>query len=89
MRVRLSEHVVAFVRSLPPEPRKRMRSAIRGLAQERGDIVPLEGALEGFCRLRVGTYRVVFVYASDKTIECVLAERRSIVHELLMNELGL
>jgi len=89
VRVRLAEQVVTFVRNLPPEPRKRLRAAIRGLADELGDIVPLEGALEGFCRLRVGAYRVVFTYASDKTIDCVLVERRSIVYELLMDELGL
>lgn len=80
---------MAFVRALPPDPRKRLRQAIRDLSEERGDIVPLEGALEGFCRLRVGAYRVVFAYASDKTIDCVLVERRSVVYELLMDELGL
>lgn len=56
--------------------------------RENGDIVPLEGPLEGYCRLRVGAYRVIFSYGENDTIQCVFAERRSIVYELLMDALG-
>jgi hypothetical protein len=35
------------------------------------------------CRLRVGAYRVVVSYSKRRTIQCVFAERRSIVYELL------
>lgn len=84
MKVEISEQVAAFVRGLPPEPRRRVRRAIRDLAHERGDIKPLEGPLEGYCRLRVGAYRIVFSYAPQRTIQCVFAERRSLVYELLL-----
>jgi mRNA-degrading endonuclease RelE of RelBE toxin-antitoxin system len=84
VKVELSEQVVDFVRRLPPEPRQRLRRALRDLARERGDVKPLEGPLEGYCRLRVGAYRIVLSYATQRTIQCVFAERRSIVYELLV-----
>ena len=84
MKVELSEQVVDFVRRLPPDPRRRLRRALRDLTHERGDLKPLEGPLEDYCRLRVGAYRVVVSYAKRRTIQCVFAERRSIVYELLV-----
>ncbi|MGH7821638.1 MAG: type II toxin-antitoxin system RelE family toxin [Candidatus Binatia bacterium] len=84
MRVELSERVVEFVRRLPPDPRRRLRRALRDLARERGDLKSLEGPLEGYCRLRAGAYRIFFSYATRRTIQCVFAERRSIVYELLV-----
>lgn len=85
MNVELSQQVADFVRQLPPEPRRRLRLALRELVRERGDIKPLEGPLEGYCRLRVGAYRIVFSYATPQTIQCVFAERRSLVYELFLN----
>lgn len=84
MKVELSEQVVDFVRRLPPEPRRRLRRALRDLARERGDLKALEGPLDGYSRLRVGAYRVIVSYAKRRTVQCVFAERRSIVYELLV-----
>jgi mRNA-degrading endonuclease RelE of RelBE toxin-antitoxin system len=85
-RVSVRGQVIDFIRQLPPESRHRMRLAIRGLAHGRGDIKPLDGDLEGFHRLRVGSYRVVFWYVSSKagmTVDCVFAERRSVIYLVL------
>ncbi len=82
MRVRLAPQVVRFVRTQAPEPRRRLRRALRDLASGKGDVKPLEGSLQEYCRLRVGPYRVILCYASPKTIECVFAERRGIVYEV-------
>ena len=87
MKVLLAAQVVEFVRRLPPEPRSRLRRALRGLVNERGDIKTLEAPLEGYCRLRVGGYRIVFSYGKRRTIECIFAERRSVVYELLLERL--
>jgi mRNA-degrading endonuclease RelE of RelBE toxin-antitoxin system len=84
VKVEISEPVVDFVRRLPPDPRRRLRRALRDLSHERGDIKPLEPPLEGYCRLRVGAYRIVLSYAKRGVIQCVFAERRSIVYELLV-----
>ena len=87
MKVVLAAQVVAFVRRLPPEPRQRLRHALRELSRERGDIKALEAPLDGYCRLRVGGYRVVFAYGKRGSIECIFAEQRSVVYELLLERL--
>jgi mRNA-degrading endonuclease RelE of RelBE toxin-antitoxin system len=87
MKVLLAAQVVDFVRRLPPEPKQRMRRALRDLGRGRGDIKPLQPPLDGYCRLRVGGYRVVFAYGTRARIECVFAEQRSIVYALLLDRL--
>jgi mRNA-degrading endonuclease RelE of RelBE toxin-antitoxin system len=87
MKILLAAQVVEFVRLLPPQPRSRLRRALRDLAKERGDIKSLEAPLDGYCRLRVGGYRIVFAYGKGQTIECVFAEQRSVVYELLLERL--
>lgn len=82
MKVRLAPQVVDFVRSLAPEPRRRLRLALRDLEKGKGDVKSLEGPLQNYCRLRVGPYRVVLMYRTSRTIECVFAERRSLVYEV-------
>jgi mRNA-degrading endonuclease RelE of RelBE toxin-antitoxin system len=82
MKVEVSTQVADFVRRLPPEPRRLLRRALPGLERERGDIEPLEGPLDGYCRLRVGGYRIVLAYTGSGRVQCVLAERRSIVYEV-------
>jgi mRNA-degrading endonuclease RelE of RelBE toxin-antitoxin system len=87
MKVELAAQVVEFVRRLPPEPKRRLRRALRNLARGRGDIRALEAPLDGYCRLRVGGHRVVFAYGARGTIQCIFAEQRSIVYELLQERL--
>lgn len=82
MKVRLAPQVVDFVRSLAPEPRRRLRRALRDLEKGAGDVKPLEGPLQDYCRLRVGSYRVIVMYSRSHSIECVFAERRSLVYEV-------
>jgi len=82
--VEVSTQVVEFMGTLAPEPRKRLREALRKLAREEGDICALEADLDGFYRLRVGSFRVIFFYTpkpGHRIIRCVFAERRSIVYQ--------
>lgn len=83
--VELEEQVVHFIRSLPPQPRQAIRRALRNLQQEQGDIRALEGELEGFYRIRIQRYRVIFHYELQnerRVIRCVYAATRSIVYEV-------
>ncbi|MBI5504085.1 MAG: hypothetical protein HY899_04745 [Deltaproteobacteria bacterium] len=82
MRGRLAVQVAGFIRSLAPEPRRTVRLALRELEKGKGDIKPLEGPLQDYCRLRIGPYRVIVRYGKPRTIECVFAERRNIVYEI-------
>jgi mRNA-degrading endonuclease RelE of RelBE toxin-antitoxin system len=90
MRVELEAQVVAFVRSLAPQPRQTLRRALRQLERERGDIHSLEGALAGFCRLRVLGYRVIFYYrvaGRRRIIRCVYAASRDIIYEVFAQQM--
>lgn len=85
--VRVSPQVTAFVKSLAPEPRRRLTRAIKALAVNHGDVKRLEGRLEGYSRLRISGHRVIFreVYVRGvRHIDCVFAEKRPIVYELFV-----
>ena len=86
MRLEVSDQVLAFVRSQVPEPRRRLRLALRKLEAERGDIKSLEGPLGGYHRLRVGPYRILLAYRAeeggDRSLRCLYAERRDVVYEI-------
>ena len=83
MRVVISEQVANFIRTLAPESRKTMRTALRNLEREEGDIRALEGALTSYCRLRGGGDRLILAYASGgKVVRCIYADRRSVVYDV-------
>jgi len=87
MKIRLSEQVAGFTKGLAPEPRRKVRLALKGLTKGKGDIRALEGALASYSRLRVSSYRVILFFRSHDQIECIFAERRSIVYEVFAQEL--
>lgn len=89
--VRIQQEVLDFLRALAPEPRKALRNAIRGLSEEEGDIVALTDDLEGYHRLRVGRYRVLFRYEVEgpvRRIVCVYAAPRRWVYEVFHSRLS-
>ena len=91
-KVNLSAQVVEFFGQLAPEPRKKLRDALRGLEHESGDIKSLEGKLTGYQRLRSGSYRVVFtrkVNNGKPEIDCIFAEHRSLVYEVFTASVAL
>jgi mRNA-degrading endonuclease RelE of RelBE toxin-antitoxin system len=85
IRVELDPQVAGFVRALAPEPRKRLREALRALEHEQGDLKQLEAELAGYIRPGVGSYRVVvrfYAQSGQRVARCVFAEKRAIVYEL-------
>jgi mRNA-degrading endonuclease RelE of RelBE toxin-antitoxin system len=86
-RVHSRVQVKRFVGSLAPETRRRVKAAMRDLAAEQGDCLPLRETYAGFHRLRVGGYRIVFRYLPGRVIECVFAEERSLVYQLFDREM--
>lgn len=83
IRVEISEQVAEFIRTLAPEPRKALRSALRKLEREVGDLKPLEGPLKHYHRLRIGGHRIIFAYArGGKIVRCLYADRRSVVYDV-------
>lgn len=88
MKVEISLQAADFVRRQAPEPRRRLRRALRDLAKGKGDIIPLEGPLTPDCRLSVGGYRIIVSYAEPGAVQCIFAERRSIVYEVFARVLA-
>jgi len=88
--VELEQQVLDFIRSLPPQPCQAFRRALRKLEREEGDIRALEAELEGFYRLRVQRYRVIFFYhlrGRKRAIRCAYAAPRTIVYEVFAEQL--
>lgn len=90
MKIELEQQVVDFIRSLAPEPRRAFRDALRKLQREEGDVRALEGELDGFYRLRVMRYRLIFFYSPrgrSRRIRCVYAAHRALIYEIFAQEL--
>jgi mRNA-degrading endonuclease RelE of RelBE toxin-antitoxin system len=85
-RVQAREQVKAFIDTLAPDSRKKLKSGLRGLETEKGDCIALREKLAGYHRLRIGGYRVLYRYLPGKVIECVFAESRSLVYHLFERE---
>lgn len=81
MKISASDQVTAWLRGLPPDPKRRVRAALKGLADWQGDIKALRGELDGFHRLRVGGYRIVYRVVSGQAIQLEYADTRDIVYE--------
>jgi mRNA interferase RelE/StbE len=81
MKISASEQVTEWLRSLSPETKRRVRAALRGLEDWKGDIKALQGELDGFYRLRVGGYRIVYRVTAGKMIQLEYADMRDIVYE--------
>jgi mRNA-degrading endonuclease RelE of RelBE toxin-antitoxin system len=85
-RVIITARVRNFLRSLAPEPRRKLWHAIKELAGDKGDVKLLEGKLSGFWRLRTGKVRVIFEVKAGggaREIFCFYANYRSVVYVIL------
>jgi mRNA interferase RelE/StbE len=81
MKISASDQVTGWLGNLPPEPKRRVRAALKGLGKWKGDVKALRGDLEGFYRLRVGGYRIVYRVLNGKVIQLAYADARDIVYE--------
>ena len=81
MKISASEQVARWLGSLAPEPKRRVRQALKGLERWHGDIKALRGELEGFYRLLVGGYRIVYRMVDNKVIQLEYADTRDVVYE--------
>lgn len=76
MQIEYTKTAVKALSKMDKALRLRIRDAIEGLTQKppRGDIKPMQGIPSGRYRLRVGSYRVIYSYRQDGTMEilCIL-----------------
>ena len=86
-RVKVREQVWKFHARLGPQDRRAVKRAITGLAAEQGDIRALRDQLEGYYRLRIGPYRIVFRYLAGRVVECVYMNDRALVYDVFESEI--
>lgn len=63
-----------------------MRQALKGLADDKGDLKQLEGKLAGMWRLRVGRVRVVYeirAVKGERVVFCFYANYRPVIYSIL------
>ena len=85
-RIVIGSGVRTFINSLAPEPRRKLRRAIKELTDGKGDIKQLDGKLAPYWRLRAGNIRVIFdqkYQGGQRTILCFFADYRATVYTVL------
>jgi mRNA-degrading endonuclease RelE of RelBE toxin-antitoxin system len=87
MKISASDQVQRWLVALPPESKRRVRGALRGLEKGRGDIKALRGELEGFCRLRIDGLRIVYSQHRGQIIRLEYADSRDVVYETFLKVL--
>jgi mRNA-degrading endonuclease RelE of RelBE toxin-antitoxin system len=88
MRISASEQVQAWLLGLPPQTKRRVRLALRGLARGRGDIKGLIGPLAGYNRLRIGGLRIIYRQVRVQEIHLEYANNRDVIYELYQDILA-
>ena len=84
MTISASEPVRLWLQGLPPETRQRVRRDLKALAGGRDgtlDLKPLRGELEGFYRLRIGDYRLVYHLEPGPMVRLDYADVRDVVYD--------
>lgn len=61
---------------------------MRGLANGKGDIKALRGELEGFLRLRIGGFRIIYTQVSGPVIRLEYADTRDVIYETFLKILS-
>jgi mRNA interferase RelE/StbE len=85
-KVVIKEPLYAYLRRMAPEPRRAMRRALKVLCDEKGDVRSLNEPLEGYCRLRVGKYRIIFRCSGDGGMDALIAEERNLAYEVFQEQ---
>ncbi|MGC6423511.1 MAG: hypothetical protein ACON4O_00830 [Lentimonas sp.] len=70
----ISDEVRDYIPCLPPIPEKRQQAGLRRIAD-------LERPLDGYCRLRVHQFRIIFKLRPER-VDSICIERRNIVYEV-------
>lgn len=71
LKIEYSKQAAKYIAGLDKPTKQRIKSAIEGLAERppKGDIKLLQGFKDGRKRLRVGKYRIIYMYLPNGEIE--------------------
>jgi mRNA-degrading endonuclease RelE of RelBE toxin-antitoxin system len=85
-KVIVRQQVRDFIGALAPEPRRKLTSAIKRLADENKDVLQLEGKLHPYWRLRSGRIRIIFeeqFICGERLRVCFFADYRATVYKVV------
>jgi hypothetical protein len=88
MKISASEQVRGWLLALPPQTKRRVRLALRGLARGRGDVMALVNPLTGCNRLRIGGLRIIHRQTSAREIQLEYGNTRGVIYELFQQLLS-
>lgn len=80
-RLQVPPAVVALVRDLHPELKKKVRAALDEILREPGCGKALRQELKGLHSLRVGRFRIIYRIAGDRQIDIVAIGPRERIYE--------
>lgn len=87
-RVELREQVRRHYETLGLTYRREVKRALKALSEGRGDMRALEAPLDGYYRLKIGSYRLIFRHAEGGRIICVYMNTRKLVYEIFEDEVA-
>jgi len=80
--VRVARQILDYQLRLHPTQRRAVKAALRALAAgSSSETSPLNDNLEGYFRLRVGKFRIVYRFLASGEISCEFIEVRATVYE--------
>ena len=91
-RVTLDDQPLAFINARAPEARRAFRAALRAVERGVRQPEPLEERLEGFYKLKVGSYRLILEAlpsAAGPAFHVLFAEKRDVVYVVFTQLQGL
>lgn len=80
-RLRIPDEIVAFVRGLHPDLRRKIRGSLKAILAEPASGKALKEELEGLRSLRVSRFRIIYRPATRDVIEIVAIGPRERIYE--------
>jgi len=80
-RLRVPDPLVALIRGLHPEIKRRVKGSLRIIASDPGVGKPLKEELEGLRSFRVKRFRIIYRIGESKEIEIVAIGPRDRIYE--------
>ncbi len=80
-RLRVTEEVAAFLRSLHPEIKRKIRAALELVAMDPAAGKSLQDELQGLKSLKVGRFRIIYKEGSRGIIEVAAIGPRKVIYE--------
>ena len=80
-KLRVPDHLVALVRGLHPEIKRKIRGSLKNIATDPNAGKPLKDELEGLRSFRVSRFRIIYRIGTRKEIHLIAIGPRERIYE--------